>query len=807
MTATRPTTSDRSAHDGGRPRPRPYRPVEEPITVDELNAADDEITGPGRRGFLSWAIAAPTLMVGTSLVAGLVDAPAASAAVPGPPEPADLYDLGDLQDDAALATSNLITITVHQNGYAYFALPRTEVGQGITTSTAMLIAEEMDLPLAKVKVSLADARPELLFNQLTGGSNTTRSTYHAIRTAAAHARLALLAAAAKKWGVAASTLRTHNGEVISKSGKRLSYGSLAAAAAATKSTVLRPALKPVADFRLVGTPQRRIDAVEAVTGRKVYAMDMKVAGALPTMVARPPTINGTPKTVNNAATVKAMPGITDVAMIPTGVAVCGRTFGQCIDAIRALDVTWNAGTEDGKSDADVLAELRAAEIPLAVPDVPVLATSVDGDFVFNFRSNSPLETGSAVASYTADGIEVWSCVKVPIVLQTDLAQAYGLPVNKIKVHVLTGGGSFGRHLFSDTAKEAVAASKAFGRPVKLMWSRTDDFRQGRTHPMCTSRVRATYLAGNVLTYEQRHTSVSTDFTHGLGEILTAFSARLPAGNYTFAQSIFELTQTVSYKYGVTTQLLDEVDMGFNTGSMRNIYSPDARTAQELITDKLAAVAKMDPYKFRKAFIKDPRGLAVLNKVATVGKWGRATEKGVAQGIAVHNEYKGWCAALVEIDTRAKTEKRSIADAYTGPRVTKVVFAVDVGLVLNPKGLEAQMQGGIMDGIAQTLTSSLHLKDGYFLEGSWDNYFYTREWNIPPSIEVIIMPSTSESPGGAGEFGVAATMAATACAYGRATGTMPTEFPINHAKSPSHFDVIPTVPSTPQSPTDGLKYRY
>ena len=808
MTATRPTTPDQSTTTNGRPRPRPYpAEAEAPITVAELSGQAEEVRGPGRRGFLSWAIAAPTLMVGTSLVAGLIDPQGASAAIPNPPELADTYDLGDLQDDAALATSNLITITVHTNGYAYFALPRTEVGQGITTSTAMLIAEEMDMKMSMIKIFLADARPELLFNQLTGGSNTTRSTYHAIRTAAAHARLQLIAAAAKKWGVAASSLRTHDGEVISSTGKRATYGSLATAAAASKSVVLRPALKPKSEFRIIGTPQRRIDAVEAVTGRKVYAMDMQVANALPTMVARPPTINGTPKSVNNMFAVESMPGISNVAMISTGVAVRGRTFGQCIDAIRALDVTWNAGTEDGKSDADVLAELRAAEIPLAVPDVPVLAESIDGDFVFNFRSNSPLETGSAVASYTDDGIEVWACVKVPIVLQEDLANKYGLTVDKVKVHVLTGGGSFGRHLFSDTAKEAVEASKAFGRPVRLMWSRTDDFRQGRTHPMCTSRVRATYLAGNVLTYEQRHTGVSTDFTHGLGEILTAFASRLPAGNFTFAQSIFELTQTVSYEYGVTTQLLDEVDMGFNTGSMRNIYSPDARTAQELITDQLAAVAKTDPYKFRQAFIKDPRGLAVLDKVAQVGKWGRTTPKGVAQGIAVHNEYKGWCAALAEIDTRAATANRSIDDAYTGPRVTKVVFAVDVGLVLNPKGLEAQMQGGIMDGIAQALTSSLHLKDGYFLEGSWDNYFYTREWNVPPSIEVIVMPSTSESPGGAGEFGVAATMAAVACAYGRATGTMPTTFPINHDQSPSFFDVIPTVPSTPQSPTDGLKYSY
>ncbi|HEY3716477.1 MAG TPA: molybdopterin cofactor-binding domain-containing protein [Jatrophihabitantaceae bacterium] len=719
------------------------------------------------------------------------------------PEPADLFDLTDLQDLAALPTSNLITIMVGTDGVATFALPRAEVGQGITTSTAMIIAEELDMSVSQVKVTLADARPELLFNQLTGGSNTTSSTYTAIRTAAAHARSRLIAAAAAKWGVDASTLSTSNGTVTSKSGRSASYGSLAVAAATSTSLLLGVPLKPTASFTVLGKPHNRVDARDAVTGKKQFTHDLKIPNALPTMMARPPTINGTPKSVQNLSAVKAMPGVTDVAMISTGVAVRAATFGQCIDAIRALDVTWSAGTEDGKSDDSVFAELAAAELPLAVPAVPILARTVEARFKFNFRSNSPLETGVAIADYAGDAIEVWSPLKAPIEFAQDLARLYGIPQAQVKVHVTTAGGSFGRHLFADTAREAVEASKAFGKPVSLMWSRTDDFRHGRTHPACTSRVRATYLLGNVLTYEQRHTSVSTDFTHGFGEMLTAFSAKLPAGDLSFAEALFVLSQTVSYNYGVTTQLIDEVDMGFNTGSMRNVYSPDARTAQELITDQLAKVARQDPYTFRKNFIKNSRGLAVLNKVAQVGNWGRSMPAGTAQGIAVHNEYKGWCACLVEIDTRTSQTGRTIENAYTGPRVTKAVFAVDVGLPLNPTGLEAQIQGGIMDGIAQTLTSSLHLKDGYFLEGSWDDYFYTRQWNIPPDMQVIIMPATSESPGGAGEFGVAASMAATACAYGRATGVMPTEFPINHHQSTNFFTPIPTVPSTPQSPTDGL----
>lgn len=807
MTATSARSSGNSDATG--PAERPQRPLPYPRGVAPAPdtgadaGADTDPKGPGRRGFLTWAIAAPTLMVGTSLIASAAKPEPAAAVGLSIPEPADLFDLGDLQDLGALPTANLITISVDTNGIAHFAIPRTEVGQGITTSTSMIISEELDIPIKDIEVTLADARPELLLNQLTGGSNTTTSTFHAIRRASALARARLVAAAAKQWGVSASSLTTKDGFVIGK-GRSASYGSLAAAAAASKTAVATPKLKPVKDFTVLGKPHNRVDALAAVTGKKQFTLDLDVPGALPTMIARPPTLNGKPDTLKNLAEVKAMPGVTDVAVISTGVAVRAKTFGQCIDAIRKVDASWKKGTEEGKSDADVFRQLKGAELPLAVPKVPLLAKTVEGSFKFNFRSNSPLETGSAIASYTKDGIEVWSCLKVPIVTQEDLATKYGVPLNRVKVHVTQGGGSFGRHLFDDAAKEAVEASKAFGKPVKLMWSRTDDFRQGRVHPACTSRVRATWLAGSVLTYEQRHTSVSTDFSHGLGEVLTALAARIPGGgNYSFAQSVFLLTQTVSYKYGLTTQLLNEVNEGFNTGSMRNIYSPDARTAQELITDELAKLEKKDPYQFRRAYIKHARGRAVLDKVAQVGNWGRTMPAGTAQGIAVHNEYKGWCACLVEIDTRTSQTGRDIEEAYTGPRVTKVVFAVDVGLPLNPTGLEAQMQGGIMDGIAQTLTSSLHLKDGYFLEGSWDNYYYTRQWNVPPEIEVIIMPATGDKPGGAGEFGVAAAMAATACAYGRAVGKMPTEFPINHADAPNHFAVIPTTPSTPQSPTDGL----
>jgi len=751
---------------------------------------------PSRRRFLGYLVAAPTLAAGVTWV---TSGDSAEAALPTLPQPADIFDLGDLQNLAASPTSGLITVQVNEDGTASFALHRCEVGQGITTTVAMMIAEELDLPVEKITVTLADARPELLMNQLTGGSNSVRSIYTPVRTAAAIARQRLAATAAARWNVPEDQVTTKDG-AVHHNGQSLSYGDLARAAAADRTVYVSADLKTPAEFAVLGKPHNRIDALAAVTGRKEFGMDLKVPDALPCMVRRAPTINGTPRAVRNAAEVKAMPGITDVAVVTYGVAVRGQTFGQVIDGLRALDVDWNPGTVAGESDATVLSKLKKAQLPLAVPGLGSL--SVDAEFTFAFASNAPLEPDNAIADVRSDRAEIWSTLKVPIDAREDIAAQLGLPLDKVIVHVVPGGGSFGRHLFHDVAAEAAEISQKMGKPVKLSWSRTDDFRQGRAHPMCTSRVRATYLLGNVLTYEQRHTSSETSFSHGLGEMITSHVAELPiAGNLSFAESIFLLSQSVPYNFGVVTQLLNEIPLKFNTGSMRNIYSPNVTTARELVVDMLAAKMRKDPVAMRREFLRDGRLRAVLDKAAEVGQWGKAMAKGKAQGIALHSEYRGAVATLVEIDCTPETVNRPIQDGVTGPRVTKATVVVDAGLPLNPRGIEAQMMGCLNDGIALALTSSLHMKDGIPLEGSWDNYFYTRQWNTPPEVQVVVMPPTSDTPSGMGELGVAPAFAAVACAYARATGTVPTSFPINHGTL--SFEPLPLEPSTPQSPTNGL----
>ncbi|MHC8504145.1 xanthine dehydrogenase family protein molybdopterin-binding subunit [Pseudonocardia bannensis] len=760
----------------------------------------------GRRRFLGYLFAAPTLAVGVKLGIDLAGGDTASAAIPAPPQPADLYDLSDALTDAARPTANLITVVVNEDGTVSFDLPRAEVGQGITTSIAMIIAEEMDVPLDKVKITLADARPELVFNQLTGGSNTIHAMYTPIRVAAAIAKGALLDAAAAILQENRERLTSREGLITGPAGTVLSYGELAKAAAATETRMVEaPPLKPASEFKIVGTPQNRLDAYDAVTGRKQFAMDLDVPGATPTMVARPPSIGGTVEGIRNEDEVRNMPGVVDIATIRTGVAVAAETFGQCIDAVRALDIEWGPGLVDGESDDTIIEKLRAAAIPLP-PGLPG-AKVIETDFTFAFRSGSPLETNGAVADVRDGKAEIWYGAKVPITAQAEIALLLGIPQTAVTLHVVQSGGSFGRHLFPDAALEAAEASQKMGRPVKLMWHRTDDARHGRTHPMTTVSIRTSYNDDAVLAYHQHHTSVETDTQHGLGEAISAQATKLPPGNYSVAQSLFLLTAKTSYNFGVTNQLLHEIPLQFPTSSVRNVYSPDVRLAQELVVDQLANAMGQDRYEFRRAYAKTDHLRKVLDKVAEMGDWGRSVPDGVGYGIAVHDEYKMIMACMAEVDARPETVNRPIRNGKTGPRVTKVWYAAIPGsVVVNPRGMEAQLMGGITDAVGLVFTAGLHIKDGIPLEGSWDDYFYTRQWNVPEEINIeILEPDPTLEVPGAGEAGVAAACGAIASAYAAAIGEIPKFFPILHDEL--GFEPKPLVPPIPESPTNGLDFTF
>src|SRR5918992_750723 len=580
-----------------------------------------DTTGTSRRRFLGYLIAAPTLVVAAELTRQSVFGEAqAAAAIPSPPQTPEVYDLLDALRDAARPTANLIRIEVNRDGTVSFALPRSDNGQGIITSTQMIIAEEMDLDVDQVRVTLADARPELMFNQLTGGSSTTFTTYTPIRVAAALAKGRLLAAAAQVLGQDVRTLTSRRGLI-----NGLPFGDLTEKAASATTEQVEVVLKAEEDFRIIGRPQNKTDARAIVTGRKKFATDLKVPDALPTVICRAPDLNGTPQRVRNLDEVRNMPGVTDVEVVSTGVAVRAKTFGQAIDGVNALEVGWRPGTVAGEDDESILGNLKAAELPMAVP--PGVGETIDCAFTFYFASGSALETNSAIADVRRDRAEIWGALKNPIAAQAEIAKLLGLPQNSVTVHVTEGGGSFGRKLFFDAALEAAEVSKAMGKPVTLMWTRADDSRQGRVHPMCTSRVRAQISGTSVLSFEQRHTGVATQINPGLGEAITAAAVKAPLGNLTLSESIFELTQVTPYHFGASTRFLNEVDMRFNTSSVRNIYSPNVATARELMVDQLADKMGKDAYEFRREFVKNDRLLAVLDRVAEEGGWGRSMQRG------------------------------------------------------------------------------------------------------------------------------------------------------------------------------------
>ncbi|EFQ82517.1 aldehyde oxidase and xanthine dehydrogenase, molybdopterin binding domain protein [Aeromicrobium marinum DSM 15272] len=713
-------------------------------------------TGTPRRRFLTYLVAAPTLTVAAHL--GLQSKRPAEAL-----QPADLLDLGELLILAGAATSGMLVLEITAEGRARLELPRSENGQGITTAFAMLVADELDMDVEDVDVELSDATPELLFNQLTGGSNTVRSMYHPVRETAAAARGRLMAAASEQWGVPVDKLSTSGGSVVGP-GNLLAAFSTLTVAAATGGGNLTSRPKSAEDYKIIGKPRNRIDARKAVTGQLKYATDLDVPGAMPTMVARPPTINGSPISFNEAE-VRRMPGVLDVAMIETGVAIRAETFGQALDAKMAVDAQWTAGTIDGISDEQIFDKLRGAALPFLVPP---LLPHVDAEFDFHTVSHAPLEPNSAIADVRSDGTaEIWAAAKSPIIAQQTIASELGLSVDDVTFHVLQGGGSFGRRLFFDAALEAARASKAFGAPVRLLWTRIDDTRHGRARAASHHKVRATMALGQVLTYEHRVASVETDLRHGLGEMLTAVSASLPVGgNLSFAQTVFLTTVHVPYKFGVVTELLNEVPLDMHTGSWRSVYSANTRGAEEIVVDEIAAKLGKDPVEFRMKALEDDRQRAVLQKCADEGEWGKEMPEGFAQGIAFHDEYKSCTACLVEIDARDPQD----------PRVTKATIVVDTGLTLNPRGLEGQMLGGLSDAISTTLRAGLHIVDGLPLEGSYSQFKYARQADQPTDVKIHIITS-SEEPGGAGELGVPAAVGAIANAYARATGTKPRSFPI------------------------------
>ncbi len=368
-----------------------------------------------RRKFLAVAVAAPVLTVAVRTIDDVAGpfVPAAGAS----PTLSDGFDLTDALTLAAQPTAYLLKIEITPAGRAVVHVPRAEVGQGITTAMAIVAAEELDADLDMVDVVLDDARPELLWNQLTGGSNSVHALYTPMRTVAAETRARLVTAAAQRFGVDAATLSTKSSTVLAPDGRVATYGSLTVDAAKIAQPAIPGTPKDPSTFTKIGKATTRVDAHDIVTGRAKYALDLPVAAA-PTVVARAPTIGGTLVSVDDTAA-RGMPGVLGIARIPTGVAVAARTFEQAQAARDALRLTWNPGPNASLSDAEIRAKFVAAAPPFALP--PLGSASITRTFDFAFAPHAPLEVHTCVADVRSDSAEIWYGAKSPIVAAQTIA--------------------------------------------------------------------------------------------------------------------------------------------------------------------------------------------------------------------------------------------------------------------------------------------------------------------------------------------------------------------------------------------------
>ncbi|UIX35268.1 xanthine dehydrogenase family protein molybdopterin-binding subunit [Streptomyces sp. GQFP] len=641
-------------------------------------------------------------------------------------------------------------------------LPRVEVGQGVTTAVAMMIAEELDARLADVDIPLADARTK--GSQYTGGSNSVSSLYGPARALAATARARLVTAAARRWRLPARTLRTRNTMVVAPDGRTATYGSLTAIAAQVTRPAVSSKPKPASRHKVIGKPTTRIDARDLVTGEAQYAGDVRVPGAKPTVVARPPTLGGKIRTLDDRAA-RAMPGVRAVVRVAGGVAVVADTFHHAFKARDALRITWAPGPLAALSDTAIRSRLRAAVPPLGT--APSGSTQVTGEFEFAFVSHAPMEVLTTVADVRADRAELWFSTQTPMDARDSIAAAVGLPPSKVKVHVMRGGGSFGRRLNFDFALEAALVSKAARRPVKLMWSRSDDLRHGQMRAATHHRIRASHAGGRVVSFVHSTASVSESWegeglaAQGGGRSLAARAGRVrEAGPLPSDSGLYNFGQLSGDSGGVELEAIP-------LGAWRSVDSGTTRTVEEIMVDEIARGLGKDPVAFRRTTLRSKTVRTVLDKAASAGSWGRALPAGHGQGMAVHEEYGSCVACLIEIDA---TDPRN-------PRVTRAVMAADVGTAVNPRGLEAQLMGTTIDGISTILRAGLHIDRGAVREGSFADFHYARQRHAPLHFEAHIMPSKGE-PGGAGELGVPAAAGAVANAYARATGTKPRRFPLN-----------------------------
>jgi isoquinoline 1-oxidoreductase subunit beta len=660
-------------------------------------------------------------------------------------------------------------IRIDPAGLITLVMPQVEMGQGIYTSVAMILAEELDANLSTVILEHAPPNEKLYANpifgiQATGGSTSVRAFWKPLREAGATARAMLIQVAAQQWQVEPGTCVASDGEVIHpQSGRRLGYGALAREANA-QTPPKAIAVKDPKDFVLIGKPVKRFDTPGKVNGTTIYGIDAMVPGMTFATLAMSPVFGGKIGKVDDTAA-KKVPGVRRVVVLDDLVAVVGDHMWAAKKGLEALDVTWDEGANASINSKDIWDNLRAAsekDGAVAKSDGDIAKGLASGDkleaaFELPFLAHATMEPLNCTVHFKGDSCEIWTGTQIMARVQSEAAKAAGLPADKVIVNQHLIGGGFGRRLEPDMVVAAVRIAKQVHGPVKVVWTREEDIQHDVYRPVYRDTIAATLSGGRIVAWKYRITGA-------------AIIARWLPPAFQKGVDIDAVDGAVDIPYDIPNIHVEYVRAeppAVPTGFWRGVGPNNNVFAMECFMDELARKAGKDPVSFRRDMLgKNPRQLAALNLAVEKSNWGQPLPARVGRGVCAQPSFGSYLATVVEaeIDEQGEVHLR------------RVTTAVDTGIAVNPDTIMAQIEGGLIFGLTAALYGEITIDKGRVQQSNFHDYRMLRI-DQAPKIDIHLIKS-GEMPGGIGETGVTAGPPALRNAIYAATGVALRRLPID-----------------------------
>lgn len=654
-------------------------------------------------------------------------------------------------------------------------MPNVEMGQGIFTGEAMLLAEELEVDLDQVTCVAAPPdealyKHPLLQLQATGGSTSIKGSFTPFRQAAALARIMLIEAAAQQWSVPATECIAQRGQVIHRpSGRSLPYGSLADAAMRQPRPEIIP-LKPPSQWRLIGKPLGRVDTPPKVDGQTKFGIDIAVPGMKFAAVEMCPVLGGALASVDDSAA-RAIPGYVQTVRLPDAVAVIGDHFWAAQSGVRALKINWAPGANANLSTADLWAQMEKASqagpaaVALQKGDIDQAfrgpAKRVDAEYRQPFLAHATLEPMASVIHVAGGGAQVWCGTQVPTRAVDAVAKSVGCPPERVVLENQMIGGGYGRKLETDYVEQAAAIAKQCAFPVKLIWSREQDMQHDRYRPMYLDHMSAALDSeGRPVGWTQRVCAPSVTARWAPGGMRP---------NGVDPDAVEECEDPV---YGVFPAMrVDYVQYrpppGVIVAWWRSVGPYHATFVVESFVDELAHAAGKDPLAYRLDLTRNvPRAHAVLEKVRDASGWGSPLPARCGRGVIVQKCFGSYVAAVVEVGV---SDDGDVA-------LRKITAVVDCGYIVNPRLVAQQMEGGLVFGLTAALYQAITLENGRVQQSNFNDYRMLRIDEFPQPN--IILAPTANPPGGIGEAPVTTCAPALCNAIFAATGVRLREIPVD-----------------------------